>query len=268
MINKNRSILVLITTSILFSNIVFANDNDVDEKTIYIMKAKSAHLVRHVTGPVVESIRGVPAIPVDSFDWSGENVTDIKGHAALKIDPVNNTGIISAQWTDEYGHWTYKQDMFVAPSHPTGVKMGTSVTTTQKITGDPVTTNIYLHGDTSAGAPVIPTVFNLLSTWGPAKVTLNDEIFPNTFDGMPMWPGHTMISEGVRADDFSVRTTSGDIYNMMMSSEGVTHPDEMTFHLVFHSMPGMEMTPNIPPPVGFFYHIAFSKVKLKIKHKS
>lgn len=263
--NKTLSILVILTASALFTHNIFADDEH-DERTIYRMQAKDAHLIRHVTGPVEESIRGIPAIPVDSFDWSGQHIIAIKGRAKLEIDPVSNTGKITARWHDEYGHWTYRQNMFVSPPHPTGVKIGPSVTAIHKIMDDPVTSNVYLHGDTGAGAPVLPTVFNLLATWGPAKVTLNDELFPNTYDDTPMWIGHSMISEGVRADDGAVRTTSGEIYNMMKSAEGMTYPENLTFHLVFHSMAGSEMTANIPPPVGFFYHIAFSTIKLKIKH--
>jgi len=229
--------------------------------------ASDAQLVRRVMGPVANSVNGVPAEPVDSFDWSGSEITSIKGHVKLEIDPVANTGSIRAKWEDEYGHWTYKQTMFSPPSHPTGVRMGSTPGSLTIIEGDPVTTNIYLHGDTGAGGPVVPTQFNLLSTWGPAKITLNGEPFNNPFDGpAPMWSGHTMVAEGVRDANGVVRTTSGEIYNMMLKSEGKTYPDELVFHLVFHDAPGPEMTANVPPMLSFFYHVTFSKVKIKTKH--
>jgi len=233
------------------------------------MRAGDARLVRRVMGPVANSVNGVPAEPVDSFDWSGSEITSIRGHAKLEIDPVANTGTIKADWEDEYGHWTYKQTMFVPPSHPTGIRIGSTPGSLTVIKGDPVTTNVYLHGDTGAGGPVIPTLFNLLSTWGPAKVTLNGEPFNNPFDGpAPMWAGHTMVSEGVRDANGVVRTTSGDIFNMMLKSEGQTYPDDLVFHLVFHDAPGPEMTANVPPPLSFFYHVSFSMVKIKIKHNN
>lgn len=145
---------------------------------------------------MANSVNGVPAEPVDSFDRSDSEITPIRGHAKLEIDPVANTGTIKAKWKDEYGHWTYKQTMFAPPPHLTGVRMGPSLGSLMVIESDLVTTNIYLHG---AGGPVIPTLFNLLSTWGPAKVTLNGEPFDNPFDGpTPMRMGHTMVSEGVR----------------------------------------------------------------------
>ncbi|NOX92223.1 MAG: hypothetical protein GXP18_07180 [Gammaproteobacteria bacterium] len=233
------------------------------------VRASEARLIRRVMGPVANSVNGVPAEPVDSFDWSGSEITRIKGHAKLEIDPVANTGIIKAKWEDEYGYWTYKQTMFAPPSHPTGVRMGASLGSLTVIEDDPVTTNIYLHGDTGAGGPVIPTLFNLLATWGPAKVTLNGEPFDNPFDGpVPMWAGHTMVSEGVRDANGAVRTISGETFNMMLNSEGQTYPDDLVFHLVFHDVPGPEMTANVPPPLSFFYHVTFGKVKINIKHNN
>jgi len=236
-------------------------------RTYISVKASGAKLIRRVMGPIANSINGVPAEPVDSFDWAGKEIISIKGHAKVEIDPVANTGSIMAEWEDEYGHWTYKQMMFMPPPHPTGVRMGPSMGSVTTIEGDPVTTNVYLHGDTTAGGPVIPTVFNLLSTWGPAKVTLNGEPFDNPFDGpAPMWAGHTMVSEGVRDANGVVSTTSGEIFNMMKKSEGIVYPDDLVFHLVFHDAPGPEMTANVPPPLSFFYHVSFSKVKFKVKH--
>jgi hypothetical protein len=218
-------------------------------------------------GPVSDSINGVPVAPVDSFDWSGTNIKKIQGKAKFEIDPVNNSGKINAEWTDEYGDWTYQQTMFAPPHHPTGVRMGASTASITTITGDPITTNVYLHGDTGAGGPVIPTLFNLLSTWGPSKVTLNGMAFDNPYDGpAPMWAGHTMLAEGVRDAGGAVHTESGDIYAMHKNSEGLTYPNDLVFHLVFHDAPGPEMTANIPPPLSFFYHLTFTKVKLKIKH--
>ena len=44
-------------------------------------------------------------------------------------------------------------------------------------------------------------------------------------------------------------------------------PDELAFHLVFHDMPGPQMAANVPPPLSFFYHLSFNKVKIKITHR-
>ena len=72
-------------------------------------------------------------------------------------------------WTDENGIWEYTQMAFAPPPHPTGLRMGPDATQTELIEGDPITTNVFLHGNTGAAAPVLPTIFNLLATWGRRK---------------------------------------------------------------------------------------------------
>lgn len=233
----------------------------------YEVKAKNATLIRRVLGEVTTYVNGVPASPVDAFSWDGQGVTPIQGSVKLKIDPVSNTGEIKAEWKDENGEWEYRQTVFSPPDHSTGLQVGPGANDTKLITGDPVTTNVYLHGDTTAGGPVLPTVFNLLTTWGPAEITLNGQPFENTLDGTPTWPGHTMTTVGVRDENGQVLATDGTIFNPSKAAMGVVYDDELEFHLVFHDMPdGPDAgLGNIPPPPAFFYHVTFNDVKVKIE---
>lgn len=253
----------------LFAITSFTNSANAKPKKdlVYKVIAKNGTVNRKVTGPVVIEVNGVPAEPVDSFVWNGDGVEPlIKGSVKVKIDPVGNTGKIEASWTDQYGDWTFTQTVFSPPSHSTGLQVGPSAGETQLIIGDPVTTNVYLHGDTTAGGPVLPTEFNYLATWGVAEITLNGEPFENPFDGpTPNWGAHTMTTVGVRnADDGTVRTVDGGIYNPMKADNGVVDNDDMEFHLVFEDAPGPMMTGNFPPPFSFFYHLTFEDVKLDI----
>ncbi|MCF6255861.1 MAG: hypothetical protein L3K25_06105 [Gammaproteobacteria bacterium] len=92
------------------------DEHHLAKKGIHIsVRANDARLVHRVMGPVTNSVNGVPAEPVDSFDWSGSEITPIRGHAKLEIDPIANTGTIKAKWKDEYGHWTCKQTIFAPP---------------------------------------------------------------------------------------------------------------------------------------------------------
>ncbi len=174
-------------------------------------------------------------------------------------------------WTDEIGVWEYKQTAFAPPPHPTGLRVSPDATQTELVEGDPITTNVFLHGNTGAAAPVLPTVFNLLATWGPAEVTLNGQLFNNPFDGpAPRWFGHTMTTPGVRNPDGTVRTTSGDIYvgpnpngTPLTPADGVTDWDDMEVHFTWHDAP-TPMTGNIPPPFSFFYHLVFEDVAFEI----
>jgi len=250
----------------------------VKSSTRISIKASNPMRIRKVTGPVTSDVNGVPAEPVDSFDWAGEEITPIKGHARLEIDPIANTGRITARWEDEHGHWTYKQNTFGPPAHATGIRIGSSRDTVTEVLNDPITTNVYLHGDTGVGGPVTPTFFAQLAIWGPAKITLNGERFENPFPdasgSLPfvgpkgsLWAGHILLSEEFRGDDGVVRTTSGEVFNPSKASEGVVYPSKINLNLSFLDIPNGEMNGNIPPTHRFLYYISFKKVKVKYKYK-
>ncbi|MCF6255860.1 MAG: hypothetical protein L3K25_06100 [Gammaproteobacteria bacterium] len=49
----------------------------------------------------------------------------------------------------------------------------------------------------------------------------------------------------------------------------VIEGDPVTTNIYLHGDTGAggpEMTANVPPLLSFFYHVSFSKVKIKIKH--
>ena len=239
-----------------------------DRSLTYDISARNGLLMREVTGEVTAELNGVPAEPVDSFVHDENGVTAIQnGFVQVDIDPVTNTGTIFARWRDENGNWTFRQSAFIPPNHPTGLKIGPSASSTELIVDDPVTTNVYLHGDTTAGGPVLPTVFNFLATWGPAEVTLNGQPFENPYDGpTPLWVAHTMTTVGVRNDDGQVLTADGSqIFNPMNPDDGLVYDDKIEFHLVFHEAPGPEATDNFPPPHDFFYHLTFQDVEISIE---
>ncbi len=241
--------------------------NAAPEKLVYVVQATNAVRNRKVQSDTPTLLQGVPAEPVDSFVWNGEGSEPIHAQLELKVDPVANEGRILATWTDEHGSWRYEQTAFSPPSHPAGTQIGPSVTGTVDVVGDPITTNVYLHGDTGSAGPVFPTVFNLLATWGPAQVTLNGQAFENVFDGpAPLWVGHTMTMVGVRGADRTMRTTSDGIYNPSLSDEGASDGDDLEVHLIFHDAP-MPATTNIPPPFSFFYYLVFEDVTVSIQHR-
>ncbi len=235
---------------------------------VYEIKATNPRLNRRLTGPVVAWVDGVPAEPVDSFAWSGVGSTPVHGQARLEVDPVRNQGEIWIEWEDVNGSWTYHQTTFSPPPHPTGLRLGSAATTTELVFSDPVVTNVYLHGDTGAAGPMLPTVFNLLATWGPATITHNGQPFDNPFDGpVPMWVGHTMTTVGVRDENGVVHNTDGSIFSPMTASRGAVDQDDLEFHLVFHDLPG-PLTGNVPSPLSFFYHLTFEDVKIEIRQRT
>lgn len=258
---------ILVAGVILFARGETAVARDSDQLQ-YSLVAREGRVNRAVLGEVTDTVQGVPAEPVHSFVWDGEGSVPVRGQARFTIDPNNNSGVISAWWSDEHGFWTFDQTMFAPPDHADGLRVVGSGDTTELEFGDPVPVNVYLHGDTTAGGPVLPTLFNSIATWGPAEVTLNGEPFENPFDGpAPLWVAHTMTTVGVREDDGTVRTEDGDIFNPIENpTNGAVDYGDMEFHIVFHDAPGPEMTNNFPPPLSFFYHLTFEDVKLTITH--
>ena len=239
--------------------------NDTRVELTYRVTAGDPRLNRRLMGPVRRDVQGVPAEPVDSFVWNGEGSTPIKGSLIMEVQPMTNTGFILAEWTDRNGDWTFKQVRFLHPDHhPSGVRIGSSVNWVDSVLNEGISHNVYLHGDTASGPPMMPTVFTNLATWGPASVTLNGEPFDNPFEiPAPLWGGHVMVTEGTRRPDGTIRTLSGEIYDPSRAAEGALEPGDLEVHLTFHD-DLFPRTSSLPPVYSFFYHILFEEVRIEI----
>lgn len=233
----------------------------------YRITASNPRLNRRLMGPVRRWVGGVAAEPVDSFCWSGEGSVPIKGTMTIDVEPMRNIGKITAEWTDENGSWTWTQSRFLHPDHhASGVRMGSSVFRIDTVINEAIVHNVYLHGDTAAGQPVLPTVFTYLAAWGPGDVTLDGEPFDNEFEiPAPQWLGHIMVTEGARRSDGSVRTLSGQIYDPSKGDEGAIEVGDIEAHLTFHD-DLFPMTTSVPPFFSFFYHLVFEDVRIEVIH--
>jgi hypothetical protein len=230
----------------------------------YQVTAGAPRLNRKITGPVVQYVQGVPAEPVNSMVYDGDGSTPIDGQLVLEVDPIRNTGFIQASWTDKHGDWVYVQSRFIHPEHLSGVRLSASVEHVEEIINEGIVHNVYLHGDTRAGMPMLPTLFNYLATWGPTDVTLNGQPFQNPFGiPAPQWIGHLMVSEGVRQPDGTVRNGSGGIYSPMEPTNGFVEPGDLEVHLVFHDE-RFPLTTSMPNLFSFFYHLVFEDVSIRI----
>jgi len=231
----------------------------------YRITASRPRLNRRLMGPVRRWVGRVAAEPVDSFCWSGEGSVPIKGTMTIDVEPMRNVGKITAEWTDPNGTWTWTQTRFLHPDHhSSGVRIGSSIFRIDTVINEAIVNNVYLHGDTAAGQPVLPTVFTYLAAWGPGDATLNGERFDNEFGiPAPQWLGHIMVTEGARRADGSVRTLSGEIYNPSKGDEGAVEVGDIEAHLTFHD-DVFPMTTSVPPMFSFFYHLVFEDVRIEI----
>jgi hypothetical protein len=237
---------------------------------VYEIEARNARWNHRVMDTPTVYVHGVPAEPVDSLVWDGvgsRKLSDAK--LSVRMDPIYNRAEMRMQWTDAYGKWTLVQTGVEPPPHYSGVGIGPSINTVVPSFHDPVVTNRYLHGDTTAGPPVLPTVFALAACWGFAEVTLDGKPFPNPFDqpAQGLWLMHSMLTVGVRNGiDGTVKTMSGGIYDMSQASNGSSDDQDLEFHVVFHDEFGPGMTGNNPPLTEFFYHLVFEDVDVRIRH--
>ncbi len=232
----------------------------------YQVVATDARLNRKLLGDVAESIRGVPARPVDSMVYDGDGSVPIDGVAIMEVDPTRQRGLIRARWTDEHGEWELTQTLFHHPEHLSGVRIGSSRKEVEQMINLGVAQNVYLHGDTGAGTPVLPTVFTYVASWGLTTVTLNGEPFENPYGwpGPDRWTCHAMLTEGIRGPDGTVRGGAGEIYDPKRHKDkGTVDPNDLELHLEFQDE-RFPRTDNYPSLFAFQYHLLFEDVVIRI----
>ncbi len=233
---------------------------------VYEIRAENAHIAREVMGEVTETVGDVPAVPVDSFTWDGEGYQSVKGKAYARLDPVENTGKIEVAWTDEHGNWKLEQTAFLKSPMPLGIRFGPSIEQMEKVR-DAVISTVYMHGDTGAVDPMMPTLFAYVGTWGEGRVTLNGKPFKNPFDGpAPGWFIHSMVVTGVYDQNGRVTAGEGEVYAPEKSGQGETNFSDLEYQVIFFDAPGDD-TASIPPVFKFAYHLIFEDVELKIEQK-
>jgi hypothetical protein len=168
----------------------------------------------------------------DRFSYDGKLVQPSPGGVAIYLDSDNNIGAVVATFRTEKGVYTIVHQKF-----------------------DKIATNIYLHGDSGTGPPVLPKVWTYLATWGKADVWFNGKFVADD------WPTHLMWTEGAR-DDFTHKVDfKGPMGLKKEGYKGSTDPADMEIHLVVHSpkeKPGSGF-----PPFEVFYHLLWEKVTVK-----
>lgn len=196
---------------------------------------------------------------VDSFSYDGT------GHMALKsgilnadVNPENNTGIISANWTDfNDDNWTFVQTEFEPGRQLYFEGILSNGTADLKYGNDSIAVNHWLHGNTKAGPPVLPTEFSYVSSWGIGELWKNGE-------SLGTFSGHLMLTEGVRDPTtgkvFNANQTG--LYSPMNPADGYSDPHTAQVHYIIQSSPGA-MTNNFPPQFDFTYHLMFYDIQVE-----
>ena len=188
----------------------------------------------------------------DAFSYDGSGHKRITGNVQVDLDPITNTGIITAEWTDPQGNkWTYKQTQFAGGNQ---MYIGETIdgVTQTTLDLDPIAINHFEHGTTGAGPTIEPTLFVYLASWGPAEVTKNGV-------SQGIFEGHMMVTDGARNSETGKIVQSDGItpYSPMSPSNSLVNRNTAQLHLVYHTAPAPEMTANFPPPFEVFNHLMF-----------
>jgi hypothetical protein len=188
----------------------------------------------------------------DAFSYDGSGHKRITGNVQVDLDPITNTGSITAQWTDPEGNnWTYKQTKFAGGNEMYIGETHDGITQT-KLDLDPIAINHFEHGTTAAGPTIEPTLFVYLASWGPAEVFKNGKS-EGTFET------HMMLTEGARdVESGKIFQNDGTTpYSPMSPENSAVNHNTAQLHLVYHTAPAPEMTANFPPPFEVFEHTMF-----------
>ena len=209
--------------------------------------------VTHVIGTNTYVIDGVtPKGGHDAFSYDGSGHKKITGNVQVDLDPITNTGSITAEWTDPQGNdWTYTQTQFAGGNE---MYIGETIdgVTQTTLDLDPVAINHFEHGTTGAGPTIEPTLFVYLAAWGPAEVFKN-----GVSEGI--FETHMMLTEGARdVETGKILQNDGTTpYSPMTPSNSAVNHNTAQLHLVYHTAPAPEMTANFPPPFEVFEHTMF-----------
>ena len=179
----------------------------------------------------------------DNFVYDGDGYVPTSGFVNIDINEEANTGIVVATWEaqDYYG------------------ESGTFTAIIDEWMGAAdwqdggIATDVYVHGDTGRGPPVLPTMLAYIAGYGVGDVYVN---------GVLMWEdldAHFMVTEGTRDPvERAVWNADGTGYfSPMAPSDGKMFPDDVLTHVVLHSEE--EDTGNFPAFTEFF-HINYENI--------
>ena len=243
--NKGLGLAILLLASSIIPSIPIYGES-ITGGELPLTKIKSVGNIAYIIDGVT------PKGGHDAFSYDGSGHKRITGSIQVDLDPIANTGIITAEWTDLEGNeWTYKQTQFAGGNE---MYIGETVdgVTQTTLDLDPVAINHFEHGTTGAGPPIEPTLFVYLASWGPAEVFKNGES-QGTFEG------HMMVTDGARNPETGkiVQSDGTTPYSPMSPGNSLVNHNTAQLHLVYHTAPAPEMTNNFPPPFEIFTHLMF-----------
>lgn len=157
------------------------------------------------------------------WDYAGATGQPLNGSIEIDVDDPSNSGIVTARgiWavqniTIRLTEFNHTADDF----HDGGVAM-----------------HFPEHGASGNGNPLVPEMFLLLATWGPATIELGDAPMKDPYTGLENWSAHLMVTDtGIRdeADGGKVKSASGGLYTPDAPDDALSGTDNEV-HLIIES---------------------------------
>ncbi|RMG85199.1 MAG: hypothetical protein D6712_09910 [Chloroflexi bacterium] len=247
MSRKLLSVLLLLLLALPLTALAQDDEGDSEEPSIF-----------HLRGTKVMQIGEYP----HSFSYDGTNavLTGLPGFFELHINADEDNGIMFARFYVE--DYQLDKDTLLEGEHQITViypLFGGEVMPDYWEGG--IADQVLLHGDSGQEAPVLPTVYNEVASWGPALVFVDGEQIQISDKPLGAQAGHMMYSNEVRDPEtgFVAGASPDEPYNPMAPSEAQPYDEEaVLLHLVVHTE---ERDPDAFPPFTSFIHFNFLEVE-------
>ncbi|MBW3583058.1 MAG: hypothetical protein KY455_08170 [Euryarchaeota archaeon] len=157
------------------------------------------------------------------WDYAGATAQPLNGSIEIDVDDPSNSGLVTVRgvWAGENFTITLSEFNHTADDfHDGGVAM-----------------HFPEHGASGNGNTLVPEMFLLLATWGPATFELGDEAFKDPYTGLENWSAHLMVTDtGIRdeADGGKVKSASSGIYSPDAPADAIIGTDNEV-HLIIES---------------------------------
>jgi len=184
-----------------------------------------------------------------NFAYDGNKVRPVEGIAMVDVNTDTNTGSAVIELKNVKHQFSADEviegDVRIVMEEFEGA---------QPFKQGAIAENLYLHGDSGNGPPVMPKLFTFLAGWGTVDIYVDGEKEYEDLDA------HIMYTEGARVNN-KVMKADGTVYNPKLKSEsGFTDSSKREFHIVAHSTD--EDKDNFPPNSRWI-HLNFQEVALK-----
>lgn len=181
-----------------------------------------------------------------NFAYDGQKVRSVDGEVVVNVNNKNDAGSVVATLRNVRHQFSKNETL----DGDIRIVMNKFVAKQEFHQGG-IAENLWLHGDTGQGPPVMPKLFTFVAGWGPTDIYVNGELVYEDLDG------HFMYTEGARREE-KITKDDGTFYSPKRKAEtGFTDSSAREFHVVVHSKDPDE---NNFPPHTRWIHLNWQEV--------